>query len=268
MVLDPHLSKGGEVVKNLLVTENLTKAFEGLVAVNKVNIEVKEHSFTMLIGPNGCGKTTLINCCTGILKPTGGRVLLDGLDITGRAPHKIYDVGFVRSFQIPLPFMGLTVLDNVLGAMRNKGESPFRAPFRRSWSDEEESNMEKAMEILSRVGLEKHWNLPSMSLGAAQLKMLEVAKGLASGARLIILDEPIGGVDPASAEEILSHVSALKKEGLTFLVVEHRIDIAAPFADYVYAMELGSIISQGTPNRVLNDPKVIEIYLGKGVGAC
>ena len=255
-------------MSTLLTTENVSKSFEGLVAVNKANIAVKENTFTMLIGPNGSGKTTFINCCTGILKPSSGRVFYGDIDITGWKPHEIYNVGFVRSFQIPLPFIGLTVLDNVLGAMRNPGESPFKAPSLRSWADEEEANMDRAMDILAKVGLDKYWELPSSSLGAAQLKLLEVARGLSSGAKLIALDEPIGGVDPASAHDILSHVAALKKEGLTFLVVEHRIDIAAPFADYVYAMDLGSIISEGPPDKVLSDPKVIEVYLGKGVEAC
>ncbi len=255
-------------MRNILTTDNVTKAFEGLVAVNQASIAVKENTFTMLIGPNGSGKTTLVNCCTGMLKPTSGRVLFNDIDITGWKPHQIYEVGFVRSFQIPLPFIGLTVLDNVLGAMRNPGESPIKAPFRRSWVEEDEKNMERAMDILAKVGLDHCWHLPSSSLGAAQLKLLEVAKGLSSGAKLIALDEPIGGVDPTSAHEILSHVAKLKEEGLTFLVIEHRIDIAAPFADYVYAMDIGNIISEGPPEKVLTDPKVIEVYIGKGVKAC
>lgn len=265
--LGPNFKAGGEV-KDLLTVKNVTKTFGGLVAVNNVSLEVKENTFTMLIGPNGCGKTTLINCCTGMLEPTAGKVFLGDKDITGWRPHRIAEVGFVRSFQIPLPFLGLTVLDNVVGAMRNSGEEPFRSTFKRLWVEEEKANVERAMAILRRVHLEKHWHKPSHALGAAQLKLLEVAKGLASGAKLIALDEPIGGVDPASADEILSHISALKREGLTFLVVEHRIDIAAPYADYIFAMDLGRLISQGTPQQVLNDPKVIEVYLGKGAEAC
>jgi branched-chain amino acid transport system ATP-binding protein len=244
-------------------TESVTRAFGGLVAVNDVSIGVREHSFTMLIGPNGSGKTTLLNVCTGVLRPDRGKVIFGGQDITGWASHRVYESGLVRSFQIPMPFVGLTVLDNVLGAMRNPGESPLRAPVHATWLQREEQNVARAMAILRRVGLDGHWDQPSLALGAAQLKLLEVARGLSAGAKLIALDEPIGGVDPASADEILSYISSLKAEGITFLVVEHRIDIAAPFADYVYAMDLGCIISQGPPQEVLNDPKVIEVYIGR-----
>ena len=246
----------------MLETRDLTKAFGGLVAVNKVNITVKENTITLLIGPNGSGKTTFINVCTGVLKPDGGKVFFMGKDITGLPSHKIYELGFVRTFQIPMPFQSLTVLDNVLAAMKGPWETPLRALWRSRWLRDEEEKVERALEILCKVGLDEHWDRPAHTLGGAQLKMLEVARALASGAKLIALDEPIGGVDPAYADQILSYVRDLKKEGLTFLVVEHRIDIAAPYADYAYAMDRGRVISQGTPQEVLNDPKVVEVYIG------
>jgi len=248
---------------DLLVATNLTKRFGGLIAVNSVDLVVKENSFTLLIGPNGSGKTTFLNVCTGVLKPDGGKVYFEGEDITGLPPNKIYDYGLIRTFQIPIPFLSLTILDNVIAAMRNPGEYPFNALFkRRGWVEVEEENMEKAFSVLKRVGLDEMWDKPAYSLGGAQLKMLEVARALAAGAKLIALDEPIGGVDPIYADEILSYLKELQRSGITFLVIEHRIDIIAPYADYAYAMNRGSIISQGTPDEVLNDPQVVEVYIG------
>ncbi len=248
---------------DLLVATNLTKRFGGLIAVNSVDLVVKENSFTLLIGPNGSGKTTFLNVCTGVLKPDGGNVYFEGKDITGLPPNKIYDFGLIRTFQIPIPFLSLTILDNVIAAMRNPGEYPFNALFKRKeWAEVEEENMEKAFSVLRRVGLDEMWDKPAYSLGGAQLKMLEVARALAAGAKLIALDEPIGGVDPIYADEILSYLKELQKSGLTFLVIEHRIDIIAPYADYAYAMNRGNIISQGTPDEVLNDPQVVEVYIG------
>jgi len=248
---------------DLLVATNLTKRFGGLIAVNSVDLVVKENSFTLLIGPNGSGKTTFLNVCTGVLKPDGGNVYFEGKDITGLPPNKIYDFGLIRTFQIPIPFLSLTILDNVIAAMRNPGEYPFNALFKRKgWVEVEEENMEKAFSVLKRVGLDNMWDKPAYSLGGAQLKMLEVARALAAGAKLIALDEPIGGVDPIYADEILSYLKELQRSGITFLVIEHRIDIIAPYADYAYAMNRGSIISQGTPDEVLNDPQVVEVYIG------
>jgi len=248
---------------DLLVATNLTKRFGGLIAVNSVDLVVKENSFTLLIGPNGSGKTTFLNVCTGVLKPDGGKVYFEGEDITGLPPNKIYDYGLIRTFQIPIPFLSLTILDNVIAAMRNPGEYPFNALFkRRGWVEVEEENMEKAFSVLRRVGLDEMWDKPAYSLGGAQLKMLEVARALAAGAKLIALDEPIGGVDPIYADEILSYLKELQRSGITFLVIEHRIDIIAPYADYAYAMNRGNIISQGTPDEVLNDPQVVEVYIG------
>lgn len=249
--------------KHILETVNLTKAFGGLVAVNNVSITVDRNKMTMLMGPNGAGKTTFVNVCTGVLKPDNGRVFFDGKDITGSPPHDIYKAGFVRTFQVPEPFLGLTVLDNVLVALGGAGDDPIKASIKWLWIKDEKKRINRAFEILERIGLGDYWDIPASSLGAGQLKMLEIARALATGAKLIALDEPIGGTDPAYADEILSYIKGLLKVwDVSFLLIEHRIDIALPFADYVYVMDLGRVIAEGTPNEVANNPKVIEIYIG------
>jgi len=248
----------------VLETRNLVKRFGGLVAVNHVNIKVRRNSLTLLIGPNGAGKTTFVNVCTGVLKPDDGKVIFDGKDITGWPPHKIYKAGFVRTFQIPEPFLSLTVLENVLVALGSSGENPLKAPIKKLWVKEEEEKVKRAFRILKKVGLDKYWDWEAYRLGAGQLKMLEVSRALATGAKLIALDEPIGGTDPAYASEIFKYVRSLRKVwDVTFLIIEHRIDIALPFADYVYVMDRGKVIAEGPPKVVENDPKVIEVYIGR-----
>jgi len=254
---------------NILETDKLTKRFEGLVAVNEVSIKVARRNITLLIGPNGAGKTTLVNCITGVLKPDEGRVYYmptsdTRIDITGRPPHEIYKLGIVRSFQIPSPFLSLTVLENVLVAMGSSGENPLKAPFKRAWIREEEEKAERAFRILKMVGLEKFWDWQAFRLGAGQLKMLEVARALAANAKLVMLDEPIGGTDPAYAHEIFKRLRSLKElVDVTFLIIEHRIDIALPAADYVYVMDRGRVIAEGKPDEVAKNPKVIEVYIGE-----
>lgn len=252
-----------------LETVNLVKRFGGLIALDSVNIKVRRNSLTLLIGPNGAGKTTFINTCMGVLKPDGGRVLFSPngdkrIDITGWPPHKVYKLGFVRSFQIPQPFLSLTILENVLAVYSNVGESPLIAPLRFLWKKYEKELIERAFKILDIVGLSDYWDVEAYKLGAGQLKMLEIARALASGARLIALDEPIGGTDPAYAKSIFEKIRSIRNQlGVTFVVVEHRIDIALPFSDYVYVMDRGRVIAEGTPEIVHKDPKVIEVYIGE-----
>ncbi|MEM1831632.1 MAG: ABC transporter ATP-binding protein [Desulfurococcaceae archaeon] len=252
----------------ILRTIHLTKRFEGLVAVDNVSVEIPRGKLTLLIGPNGAGKTTLVNICVGVLKPDGGKVLYypnegHGIDITGKPPHEIYRLGFVRSFQIPQPFLALTVLENVLATFNNPGENPVKAVIRSSWRKFEEELVERAFKILRLVGLDDYWDVEAHRLGAGQLKMLEVARALATNAKLVALDEPIGGTDPAFAKGIFVKLrEILRSTDVTFLVIEHRIDIALPFSDYVYVMDRGKIVAEGVPDSILKNPKVAEIYLG------
>jgi len=256
-------------VSYILETVDLTKRFGGLVAVDRVNIRVERNKLTLLIGPNGAGKTTLVNLCTGIKKPDDGRVYYnpsgrEKIDITGWPSHMVYKAGFVRSFQIPQPFLALTVLENVLAAMSGSGEDPLSPVTRWKWIREEEERVERAYRILKLVGLDKVWNFEAFRLGAGQLKMLEVARALAANAKLIALDEPIGGTDPKYSHDIFSKLrDLLTKTDVTFLVIEHRIDIALPYADYVYVMDRGKVIAEGSPNEVVNNPRVIEVYIGE-----
>jgi len=157
----------------------------------------------------------------------------------------------------------LTVLENVLVAMKNNSESPFRSLIRRFWIKEEYENIEKAFKILKVVGLDRYWDWETYKLGAGQLKMLEVARALAAGAKLLALDEPIGGTDPTYASRIFENLRSIKENlKISFLVIEHRVDIALKYADYVYVMDKGRVIAEGNSNDVIKNPKVAEVYLG------
>ena len=249
----------------LLWTENVVKRFGGIVALAGVNVKIPKETVVLLIGPNGSGKTTLVNVITGFLKPEEGRVFYEGRDITGVQPHLIARMGIVRTFQIPKPFLNLTVLENLLVSLPpGRHENPYLATLgKRAWLRTEEEGLEKALEILEILGMKHRWDQRASELSGAELKLLEVGRALMSGAKLLIMDEPAAGVNPAKAHEVFSVIRKLVKEhGLTFLIIEHRIDIAAEYADYAYAMHLGRIISEGPPMKVLNDKAVIESYIG------
>ncbi len=252
-------------MSEILVIENLKKSFGGLIALDGVNMKIEEKFITMLIGPNGAGKTTLINTIAGLYKPEEGKIKYNGLDITGWPPHKIYNKGIVRTFQIPLPFQKLTVLENLLVSFKgNPGESFLKAPFKKSWIKKEEEAIDKAFDILKILKIEDLWDRPASHLSGGQMKLLEIGKALMCDARIILMDEPAGGVNPVLAHEIFSHLCKIRDNcGITFMIVEHRLDIALQYVDYVYAMFRGKIISEGLAKDVLNDEKVIESYLGK-----
>jgi len=248
----------------ILQTEKLTKRFGGLIAVNEVSLSVEDKSITLLIGPNGCGKTTFINSVSGYYKPDGGRVFFRGEEITGLPLHETYKRGLVRTFQIPSPFLKLSVLENLLVAARNHpGELFTKHILPGSWKEYEREMIEKAFEIMRALGLEDYWDKEPASLDAGALKLIEIGRALMSDAIMVILDEPIAGVNPRLAHNIFSYIVKLREDmGITFLIIEHRLDIAMKYVDFVYAMDRGRIIAAGTPDEIAKNEEVRRVYVG------
>ncbi len=244
--------------------KGVRKTFGGLVALDGVDLELEEGRIYILIGPNGSGKTTLVNVVTGVYKPDSGRVAFNGRDITGLPPHEIYRLGLVRTFQIPQPFLKLSVLENLLVSKRGQsGEALLKAPLRNSWLMEEIEAVEEAFRILEELKLADLWDQPSYALSGGQMKLLEIGRALMSGARMIMMDEPIAGVNPVLAHEVFGRLQRLRDSmGITFFLIEHRLEIALRYVDHVFAMASGKIIAEGKPEKVLMEPKVIEAYLG------
>lgn len=251
--------------KAILVTENLSKKFGELVAVDNVSIKIKEGTFSVLFGPNGAGKTTLINVITGYLKKDGGRVWFDGMDITNLSASETYRLGLARSFQIPRIFPSLTVLENILIARRkNLGESFSKALVRRFWIDDEMRSLREAFRILKMIGLDDKWDMLGGELSGGDAKLLDMGKAIMSGAKMLLIDEPIAGVNPSFAHTMLERLKKLWKHfGYTILMIEHRLDIALAYVNYAYAMANGKIIAQGKPYDVIRNPEVVESYLGE-----
>ena len=251
-------------MKNILVVEDVRKTFEGLVAIDDVSIKVKKGLMTMLIGPNGSGKTTLINCITGFYKPDRGSIQFSGEEITNWQPHVVCNKGLIRTFQIPQPFEKLTVLENLLTAYRdNPGENFLKALIKKSWINEEEKATTLAFKFLKLLNIDHMWDKPSTHLSGGQMKLVEAGRAIMSGAKMILMDEPAAGIFPKLAQEVFYYFTKMKKElGVTFFIVEHRLELILPYVDYVYAMARGRIVSEGKPEEVLSDPIVIEQYLG------
>jgi branched-chain amino acid transport system ATP-binding protein len=248
----------------VLQVKEISKSFGKLQAVDAISFGLEEKKITILIGPNGSGKTTLVNVISGFYKPESGEILYKSKRITGWAPHRVYRAGIARTFQVPALFSKLNVLENVLVAEKeNPGEDFIRAPFKSLWKRPEEASTERAARILELVGLSQQWEKQANTLSGGQMKLLEIGRALMSGADLLLLDEPISGVNPTLAHEIFNTIVRLSKElGVTFLIIEHRLDIALGYVDNVIAMAYGKLISSGSPEAVISDPRVIEAYLG------
>ena len=234
----------------LLEVDRVTRRFGGLTAVNEVSFTGEEGAAIGLIGANGAGKTTLFNCLTGFDRPTSGDVRLRGRSLLRMARHKVVRAGVARTFQIVKPFPDLPVLANVLVPLVVKGtKGDLRA---------------QGLQVLERVGLADRASAPSSQLSEGDLKRLEMARALATGPSLLLLDEPFAGLSVSEIGVLSDTIRQLREDGTTLVVVEHKIGSLLQLVDRVVAMDQGSVIADGEPEQVLRDPAVVTAYLGGG----
>jgi len=250
--------------KDLLVVENLSKNFGGHQAVNKVSFRLQAGSIGGLIGPNGAGKTSLFNCLAGFMKPASGRVTLDGVAIAGLPACDVFQAGLARTFQIPRPFPEMTVLDNVMLAPTGQLGERFWANWFQPGkvAAQETQTRAAARHWLDFVGLSTLEAQPARVLSGGQRKLLELARVMVSKPKLILLDEPGAGVNPALLDQIVDKVAELNKQGATFLIIEHNMDLVATLCQPVMVMAQGELLTSGDAGTVLRDPRVVEAYLG------
>ncbi len=238
----------------LLTLERVGKRFGGLTAVADVSLAIAPNRITALIGPNGAGKTTLFAIVSGFLKPDAGRILHRGADITGLAPYVLAHRGIARTFQIVQPFAGLTVHENIAVGAHRLHRSRAAA-------------LEAAEDVARLVGLDDRLDRPAASLTVAARKRLEVARALATGPELLLLDEVLAGLNPAEVTAMLPVIRALPARGVTVVMIEHVMQAVMSLAEQVFVLAEGRVVAQGAPRTVVDDPKVIESYLGRGAAA-
>lgn len=241
----------------LLEIKGLHKSFGGIQAVENCTFSIEEGSIASLIGPNGAGKTTVFNLITGLLPLDSGSIFFDGKKIDGLEPHQITHMGISRTFQITRDLQELTVLENMVVQSKVKG---FWDMFGTSMLNVEE---DRAMELLAFVGIDHLAHEKSKNLSYGQKKLLEFASVLMSDPRMIMLDEPAGGVNPTLLESIIDRILQLNKKGITFLIVEHNMELVMKISNPVICMAYGTVLAQGSPKTIQDDKRVLEAYLGE-----
>lgn len=258
-----EIRPGVPKVDPIIVADNITRTFGGLKAVDVDHLEIPRNAITALIGPNGAGKTTLFNLLTGFDKPDTGEWTFDGTPISGVPAYKTSRMGQVRTFQLTKALAMLSVLENMkLGAKAQKGENFFTAMVPWLWRKQDDEIEQKALKLLERFKLDTKQDDFAASLSGGQRKLLEMARALMSDPTLVMLDEPMAGVNPALTQSLLDHIIGLKADGMTVLFVEHDMHMVRHISDWVIVMAEGRIVAEGPPDEVMKNTAVIDAYLG------
>ena len=256
-------SPGCQKVDPILVADNVSRQFGGLTAVDVAHVEIPRGKITALIGPNGAGKTTLFNLLTGFDKPTTGTWTFEGKNLASVASYKVARLGMIRTFQLTKSLSMLSVIENMrLGAQKQAGERFLTALIRPLWRAAENRITEQAEELLKRFKLDAKRDDFAASLSGGQRKLLEMARALMAEPKLVMLDEPMAGVNPALTQSLLDHIKDLKSSGTTVLFVEHDMHMVRHISDWVIVMAEGRIVAEGPPAQVMKDQAVIDAYLG------
>jgi len=255
--------------REVLTTDSLAVTFGGVKALAGVSVSVREGEILSIIGPNGAGKTTFFNAVTGAYAPTGGRVFLNGCEITGRSPDEVARLGLARSFQNLKPFAEMTLLENVLiGREIHMATGMLAAVLRLpSFRRDEAEQKRRARELLAFVGLEERRDHLARNLTYGERKMLEIARALALGPKVLLLDEPVAGMNPTETGFVMELIQNIRRQGITVVIIEHDMKMVMGISDRIYVLDHGELIAEGLPHEVRANPLVIEAYLGGGVHA-
>ena len=250
----------------MLEVTSLGISFGGLRAVDELSMKIEEGGLVGLIGPNGAGKTTVFNMLTGVYRPTDGGIRLDGQNLIGKKPHDICKMGVARTFQNIRLFSKLTVLDNVKTGLHNEityslVESLFHVG---SYRKKERAMNERAMELLGVFGLESVADYQAANLPYGKQRKLEIARALATNPKLLLLDEPAAGMNPNETAELMETIEVVRKRfGVTVLLIEHDMKLVSVICEYLYVLNFGRLLAEGTPGEVLKNPEVVTAYLGE-----
>lgn len=263
LIGDLKAAPGVKKVDPILVADGVSKRYGGLQAIDVAHLEIPRNAIVALIGPNGAGKTTLFNILTGFETADSGEWSYEGKSLNGKAPHLLPKLGMVRTFQLTKVLGLLTVMENMkLASLKQTGERLLASFFPFLWSRQDKALELEATDILSRFKLLEKKADFAAGLSGGQRKLLEMARALMTHPKLIMLDEPMAGVNPALTESLLDHIMNLKKEGMTVLFVEHDVAMVRKISDWVIVMAEGKIVAEGLPDQVLKESAVIDAYLG------